>query len=267
MTSFTDHRIVTYDLRGCGQSTRQGPYDVDTDAADLAALIETVGPPALVIGMGDGCNRAAKVAAEQPQLVSAIVTPGGNPVGREASQGSDKLVDSPSVIEALLGMIETDYRAALRTIIGGANAQLSDDEARERVDRVVEYCPQDVGAARLRAWIDDDVREAAMAVGRPALAPVELGGGKPLVHRSGARPDPRAPPAGTHRGDRGRCGLAAGADRGHRAARNRVARGREAGRRNLGRLDQYCEALEVGVRVPGADGGAQPRGSPGRRAR
>ena len=36
----TDHRVVTYDLRGSGQSTRQGPYDVDTDAADLAALIE-----------------------------------------------------------------------------------------------------------------------------------------------------------------------------------------------------------------------------------
>jgi pimeloyl-ACP methyl ester carboxylesterase len=160
-----DHRVVTYDMRGCGQSTREGPYNVDTDAGDLAALIEALGEPALVIGVGDGCNRATKVAAEHPQLVNAIVTPGGNPVGREASEGSDKLVDSPSVIEALLGMIETDYRAALRTIIGGANAQLSDNEARERVDSVVEYCAQDVGAARLRAWIDDDVREAARVVG------------------------------------------------------------------------------------------------------
>jgi pimeloyl-ACP methyl ester carboxylesterase len=160
-----DHRIVTYDLRGCGESTREGPYDIATDAEDLAALIETLGEPALVIGMGDGCNRATKVAAEQPQLVRAIVTPGGNPVGREASMGTDALVDSPSVIEALVGMIETDYRAALRTIIGSANPQLSEEHARERVDRVVDYCAQDVGAARLRAWIDDDAREAATAVG------------------------------------------------------------------------------------------------------
>jgi pimeloyl-ACP methyl ester carboxylesterase len=161
-----DHRVVTYDLRGTGQSTRQGPYDVVTDAADMVALIESFGVgPALVIGWGDGCNRAVKIAAERPEVVGAIVTPGGNPVGREASQGADALVDSPSVIEALLGMIETDYRAALRTIIGGANPNLTEEEARTRVDSIVEYCPQEVGAARLRAWIDDDAREAAKIVG------------------------------------------------------------------------------------------------------
>lgn len=48
-----DHRVVTYDLRGCGQSTREGPYDVATDAADLAALIENIGGPAVVIGWGE----------------------------------------------------------------------------------------------------------------------------------------------------------------------------------------------------------------------
>jgi pimeloyl-ACP methyl ester carboxylesterase len=160
-----DHRVVTYDLRGTGDSTREGPYDVATDAADLAALIENVGGPAVVIGWGDGCNRAVRVAAERPDIVGAIVTPGGNPVGREASQGTDALVESPSVIEALLGMIETDYRSALRTIVGGANPNLSEEEARQRVDSIVEYCGQDVGAARLRAWIDDDAREFAVAVG------------------------------------------------------------------------------------------------------
>jgi pimeloyl-ACP methyl ester carboxylesterase len=160
-----DHRVVTYDLRGTGASTREGPYDVATDAADLAAVIERFGGPALVLGWGDGCNRAVRLAAERPDLVGAIVTPGGNPVGREASQGTDALVDSPSVIEALLGMIETDYRGALRTIVGGANPNLTEEEARQRVDSIVEYCAQDVGAARLRAWIDDDAREAAQAVG------------------------------------------------------------------------------------------------------
>jgi hypothetical protein len=118
-----------------------------------------------VIGWGDGCNRAVKVAAKRSEVVGAIVTPGGNPVGREASQGTDALVDSPSVIEALLSMIETDYRAALRTIIGGANPNLTEEEARTRVDVIVEYCAQEVGAARLRAWIDDDARESAKVVG------------------------------------------------------------------------------------------------------
>jgi pimeloyl-ACP methyl ester carboxylesterase len=160
-----DHRVVTYDIRGTGASTRSGPYDVDTDAADLAALSEMLGGSAVVVGWGDGCNRAVKVAADAPHLVAGIVTPGGNPVGLEASRGTDALVDSPAVLEALVGMIETDYRAALRTMISGANPQLSEEEARERVDRVVEHCPQEVGAARLRAWIDDRAVEAARAAG------------------------------------------------------------------------------------------------------
>jgi pimeloyl-ACP methyl ester carboxylesterase len=160
-----DHRVVTYDLRGTGQSTREGPYDVATDAGDLAALIENAGGAAVVVGWGDGCNRAVRVAAETPDLVVAIVTPGGNPVGREASHGTDALVDSPSVIEALLGMIETDYRGALRTMVSGANPNLTEEEARQRVDSIVEYCAQEVGVARLRAWIEDDAREFAEAAG------------------------------------------------------------------------------------------------------
>jgi pimeloyl-ACP methyl ester carboxylesterase len=159
-----DHRVVTYDIRGSGQSTRQGPYDVDTDADDLRALIEEVRGPALLIGMGDGSNRAVKVAAARPELVTAVVSPGGNPVGRLAAEGTDALVDSPSVLEALLGMMETDYRAALRTMVAGANPQMSEDEARRRVDRVVGYCPQEIGVQRLRAWIDDKALDAARAV-------------------------------------------------------------------------------------------------------
>jgi pimeloyl-ACP methyl ester carboxylesterase len=160
-----DHRLVTYDMRGTGRSSREGPYDMTTDAADLGALIEQVGGPAVVMGMGDGCNRAVRLAADRPDLVSVIVSPGGNPVGREAARGTDALVDSPSVLDALLGMIETDYRAALRTMVTGANPQMSEEEARARVSRVVEYCPQDVGAARLRAWIEDESLQRSRALG------------------------------------------------------------------------------------------------------
>jgi pimeloyl-ACP methyl ester carboxylesterase len=160
-----DHRLVTYDMRGSGSSTRQGPYDMATDVADLGAVIEAVGGPALVIGTGDGANRAVRLAAERPDLVTMVVTPGGNPVGRVAAEGSDALVDSPSVLEALVGMIETDYRGALRTMVAGANPQMGEEEARERVARVVEYCPQEAGVARLRAWIDDRVLAQARKLG------------------------------------------------------------------------------------------------------
>jgi pimeloyl-ACP methyl ester carboxylesterase len=160
-----DHRIVTYDIRGAGRSTTEGPYDVVTDAADLIAVSESAGGPAVVIGMGDGANRGAKAARARPDVVAAVVTPGGNPVGRIAARGTDALVDSPSVLEALVGLLETDYRSALRTMIETANPQMTEDEARERVDRVVKYCPQDVGVARLRAWIGDDALEDSRAIG------------------------------------------------------------------------------------------------------
>jgi pimeloyl-ACP methyl ester carboxylesterase len=159
-----DHHVVSYHPRGAGSSSRQGPYEIPTDAEDLEALIEAVGGPAVVIGMGDGINRAVRLAAARPDLVTAAVAPGGNPVGRRAAEGTDALVDSPSVLDALLGMIETDYRSALRTMVAGANPQMDEDEKRERVDRVVDYCPQEVGVARLRAWIDDRILEESRAI-------------------------------------------------------------------------------------------------------
>ena len=38
---------MIYDPRGCGASTRQGPYDAETDAGDLLAVAEAAGGEAL----------------------------------------------------------------------------------------------------------------------------------------------------------------------------------------------------------------------------
>ena len=50
----SDHRVVRYDDRGTGASTRQGPYDMETGAADLAALVEALGGGAVVVAMAEG---------------------------------------------------------------------------------------------------------------------------------------------------------------------------------------------------------------------
>src|SRR4051812_11165671 len=34
------HRMIRYDARGSGESTRKGPYDMATDVADLLAVAE-----------------------------------------------------------------------------------------------------------------------------------------------------------------------------------------------------------------------------------
>src|SRR5215212_954872 len=73
-----DHRLITYDLRGTGESSREGPYEMERDAADLVAIIEAVGGgPATVVAFGDGANRAVRAAALRPDLVSHVVGPAG----------------------------------------------------------------------------------------------------------------------------------------------------------------------------------------------
>ena len=160
------HRVITYDPRGIGASTGKGPYDIATDAEDLAAVIEgACDEPVVIVTMADGGNRAVKVAANHPNLVRAVVCVAGNPVSRTAIEGGDGLAASESVIEALLSMMETDYRGALRTMISTANPGLDEDAVRERVNTSAERCPQSAAAPRMRSWVEDEAMEATRATG------------------------------------------------------------------------------------------------------
>jgi pimeloyl-ACP methyl ester carboxylesterase len=160
-----EHRVVTYDPRGTGRSSRQGPYEIEGDARDLLGLAEAVGPPAVVVGMGAGSNRAVHAAVARPDLIDAVVCAGGNPVGATAVEGTDGLAGSESVLDALVSMMETDYRGALRTMIGTANPTFDEETVRMRVNSTCENCPQDVAAERMRSWIADNALEPARALG------------------------------------------------------------------------------------------------------
>jgi pimeloyl-ACP methyl ester carboxylesterase len=159
-----DHRVVTYSPRGQGASTHRGPYDPETDAADLEALIEAAGPPAVVIAMADASNRAARVAARRPDLVRAVVLPGGIPLSRTVLEESESLA-SPAVIEALVHQLWSDYRSGLRTLTATNNPQASEEEIRAQVARTVEECPQEASVPRLEAWISDDPSDEAAGAG------------------------------------------------------------------------------------------------------
>ena len=158
-----DHRVVRYDDRGAGESSREGPYDMNTGSGDLAAVIEASGGAAVIVGLGDATNRAVRVCAERPELVEAIVTPGGMPAGRERLEGFEAMAASDTVVNAFLSMCETDYRSALRSLVTAGNPQMSEEEIRERVRQQAEYQPQETAVARLRAWVEDDALQAARA--------------------------------------------------------------------------------------------------------
>jgi pimeloyl-ACP methyl ester carboxylesterase len=175
----TDHRVFRYDERGSGASTRQGPYDMETGAADLQAVLEEAGGSAVVVALADSVNRAVRVAVRRPDLVHALVVPGGNPAGRRALGTTDAMIASEPVVDAFLSMADTDYRGAVRSLVAAGNPQMSDDEVRERVRLQVEYQPQESAATRLREWADDDASDYARECGDRLwlLYSEETGGG------------------------------------------------------------------------------------------
>ena len=134
-----DHRVVRYDARGTGESTRAGPHDIETNAADLAAVIERAGPPAVVVTGGDGLNLGLRVAAQRLDHIRALVGVGVvSPVGFKGLQTqTDALMTSDSVMEMIIEQLQRDYRGALRAIVPLANQQMSEDEVRARVDAQV----------------------------------------------------------------------------------------------------------------------------------
>jgi pimeloyl-ACP methyl ester carboxylesterase len=174
-----DHRVARYDDRGAGESSRKGPHDMNTGSGDLEAVIEAGGGGAVIVGLGDATNRAVRVCAERPELVEAIVTPGGMPAGWERLEGSEAMASSDTVVNAFLSMCETDYRGALRSLVTAGNPQMSEEEIRERVRLQAEYLPQQTAVARLRVWVEDDPLQAARACGDRLwlLSAENMGGG------------------------------------------------------------------------------------------
>jgi pimeloyl-ACP methyl ester carboxylesterase len=163
-----DHRVITFDARGCGASTRQGPYDAETDAADLRAVTEAVGGQALALAVGYGYNLVARIASARPDLirtVASIQPAAAAMLPRSELRDSGVMAGSDSVIEMLMQMMSTDPRTALRTVVAATNPELDEEALRDRVAHVSTYISAEAAPARARAWLEDDASEATLALG------------------------------------------------------------------------------------------------------
>ncbi len=79
---FSSHyRVVTFDLRGHGQSDHPpGPYSIRLFAADTAGLIERLGiAPAHVVGLSLGGMVAFQLAVDRPDLLRSLVIVNSGP--------------------------------------------------------------------------------------------------------------------------------------------------------------------------------------------
>lgn len=80
-------RVILFDRRGCGLSSRGGrsspggagaPHTVDQQVADILTIMEHAGVDrAVLLGLGDGCIPAAVMAATRPERTRALVLFGG----------------------------------------------------------------------------------------------------------------------------------------------------------------------------------------------
>jgi pimeloyl-ACP methyl ester carboxylesterase len=151
-----DHRVVTCDPRGVGQSTRRGPYDISTDTDDMAALVQEVGQSGVMVSTG--LNPVPPMlGAKRPELTDAVVLAGGIPRFRPARAAqSEGMLGSESVAEAVLQLARTDHRSFVRMVVAASNPQMSEAEIAERVDAQVAYCPWDALLERTEFLLADE---------------------------------------------------------------------------------------------------------------
>jgi pimeloyl-ACP methyl ester carboxylesterase len=158
-----DHRVLTWHTRGTGGSSRLGPYTVEIDAGDLTAVLEAAGAEGCVtVGNGDGVDRAIEAATRRPDLIDAVVAPGGVAAGGRGSAG---LSSSTSVLEALLMLLENDYRAGVHAFVSSGNPGLADEAIQQRVHQIVAYSSQEATVGRIRSWINNEPADDARALG------------------------------------------------------------------------------------------------------
>jgi pimeloyl-ACP methyl ester carboxylesterase len=152
----SDHRVVTWDPRGCGDSSPEGPFDIETDAEDLAALIEALGAPATVYGVAHGVNITARAEARHAGLVQALVSPGVATALLDHLEGTDGFASSRPVIEMLVEQLRRDPRGSVRATIASLNPQLDEEQLRARVDATLAYTGVETTLARIESWLADE---------------------------------------------------------------------------------------------------------------
>lgn len=118
-----DHRVITYDLRGSGQSEVPiGEYTIDLLTEDLHALVEALDLPVLsLMGHSMGGSIVLDYAATHPERVRAVVAVGA-PIelpdaGKEAMTTRAETV----LMQGMQAVVETVATAGLSQTYRDAN--------------------------------------------------------------------------------------------------------------------------------------------------
>ena len=160
-----DHRVLTYDPRGAGESTRVVPSSEQEDIEDLEALLEAASGGAVGVGMGDGGARTAAVANRRPDLVGAVVVAGASSVPPGTLKGAQGPVSSPSVVESMIELADRNPRAGMRALLELTNPGMTPEQVRARLDATLAYSSAEAILARHRWFYAGAALEDLRALG------------------------------------------------------------------------------------------------------
>lgn len=135
-----DHRCVSVDLRGRGESEAKPPYGVTQQADDVAAIIEVLGiAPAIVVGHSLGGLVALVLNARRPELVLGVVC-GDSPLREGMLRGASKT-------EAAI--LESGTMDAMKPTVERFWAESTPEALRDEIRAMMLGCPPEVGAGML----------------------------------------------------------------------------------------------------------------------
>ena len=173
-------RVITTDGRGNGRSDRptgQAAYSFDQFHADFVAVLDAVGAErTALVGISAAAMTVLRLAAEQPQRVTHVITAGGF---ADSLPSDEKLAQRLKMEGELLG---SDWPAYLDWFM---STIFSEPHSTKAYEDGVHYgwatSAEWLGACR-NAWVGNDVRDLARRITCPTL----------VIHGDGDR---RVPPA------------------------------------------------------------------------
>jgi pimeloyl-ACP methyl ester carboxylesterase len=163
-----DHRCISIDLRGRGESPAMPPYHVAQQADDVAAVIRALGlGPSIVVGHSLGGLVALVLNERHPDTVLGIVA-GDSPITAEG-MGAQRTVNA---------IREAGGMAPAARFVESFFTPETSEAIREKVRSAMLSCPADVAAGMLEDTPDDRMTELVkLADKKPFMA---LWAGNPL---------------------------------------------------------------------------------------
>jgi pimeloyl-ACP methyl ester carboxylesterase len=168
-----NHRVVSLDLRGCGESDKPAVgYDIPTLTDDVAALCREAGIERPVItGHSLGGMIAVELAARYPSIPTAIVAVDPGPLAITP--------ESRATFEAFIAALEgPDSASARREYVDQMFLPHEDPERRRRITDTMCSAPLDMAVAVLRGVVEWNGLGALRLMTVPLLVLLsETGGG------------------------------------------------------------------------------------------